>query len=120
MKTLMTIPKKRELQRHQRVSGGFLLRGLLSVLLVFSLVFPLSYSKSEEATSSNLLKNKGFEDSTNTTNIPEWTVDGDGYVCNTCGPYGGNAVMTDKRGGANGARSGSIIVIKSKYYFQLL
>ena len=96
----MTIPKKRELQRHQRVSGGFLLRGLLSVLLVFSLVFPLSYSKSEEATSSNLLKNKGFEDSTNTTNIPEWTVDGDGYVCNTCGPFGGNAVMTDKRGGA--------------------
>ena len=96
----MTIPKRKELQKHQRVSGGFLLPVLLPVLLVFSLVFPLSYSKSEEVTSDQLLKNRGFEDSTNTTTVPEWTVEGDGYVCNTCGPFGGNAVMTDKRGGA--------------------
>ena len=100
MKIPTITQKKKELRRHQKVLGGFLLPGLLSVLLVFSLVFPLSYSKAEEATSSNLLKNKGFENSTNTTNVPEWTVEGDGYVCNTCGPWGGNAVMTDKRGGA--------------------
>ena len=99
MKTLMTIPKRKELLKHQRSLGGFLLR-LSLVLLVCSLAFPLSYSKAEETTSGQLLKNRGFEDSTNTTNVPEWTVEGDGYVCNTCGPWGGNAVMTDKRGGA--------------------
>ena len=100
MRTLMIILKKKELQKHQKILGGFLLPVLLSVLLVFSLVFPLSYSKAEEATSNQLLENRGFEDSTNTTTVPEWTVEGDGYVCNTCGPWGGNAVMTDKGGGA--------------------
>ena len=95
----MTIPKRKELLKHQRSLGGFLPQ-LSLVLLVCSLAFPLSYSKAEEATSGQLLKNRGFENSTNTTTVPEWTVEGDGYVCNTCGPWGGNAVMTDKRGGA--------------------
>ena len=99
MKPLMTIPQRKELQKHQKSLGGFLPQ-LSLVLLVCSLVFLPSYSKTEEATSGQLLQNRGFEDSTNTTNVPEWTVEGDGYVCNTCGPWGGNAVMTDKRGGA--------------------
>ena len=95
----MITPKKKELQRHQKVLGGFLLPGLLSVLLVFSLVFPLSYSKaSDTETSSQLLKNKGFEANTNSTNPTYWTNDGDGYVCNTCGPAGGNALKTAKEG----------------------
>ena len=95
MKPLMTIPKKRELQKHQKVSGGFLLPVLLPVLLVFSLVFPLSYSKAEEATSSNLLSNQGFQ----TGNTNDWTKSGNVSICSTCGPHGGKAAMTDKVGG---------------------
>ena len=70
MRTLMIILKKKELQKHQKILGGFLLPVLLSVLLVFSLVFPLSYSKAEEATSNQLLENRGFEESTDTTTVP--------------------------------------------------
>jgi hypothetical protein len=99
MKIPMITPKKKELQRHQKVLGGFLLPGLLSVLLVFSLVFPLSYSKaSDTETSSQLLNNKGFESNTNTSSPTNWTNVGDGYVCNSCGPAGGNALKTAKDG----------------------
>lgn len=99
MKIPMITPKKKESQRHQKVLGGFLLPGLLSVLLVFSLVFPLSYSKaSDTETSSQLLNNKGFESNTNTSSPTNWTNVGDGYVCNTCGPAGGNALKTAKDG----------------------
>jgi len=44
--------------------------------------------------SSNYLNNKGFESSTNSTSAPNWTTDGGVYVCNTCGPKGGNALQT--------------------------
>ena len=68
MKPLMTIPQKKETQKHQRVSGGFLPQQL-SVLLVCSLVFPPSYSKAEDTeTSGQLLSNQGFESNKNTTN----------------------------------------------------
>ena len=99
MKIPMITPKKNESPRHQKVLGGFLLPGLLSVLLVFSLVFPLSYSKaSDTETSSQLLNNKGFESNTNTSSPTNWTNVGDGYVCNSCGPAGGNALKTAKDG----------------------
>ena len=95
----MITPKKNESPKHQRVSGGFLQPGLWSVLLVCFLVFLPSYSKaSDTETSSQLLKNKGFEANTNSTNPTYWTNDGDGYVCNTCGPAGGNALKTAKEG----------------------
>ena len=99
MKIPMITPKKKELQRHQKVLGGFLLPGLLSVLLVFSLVFLPSYSKaSDTETSSQLLNNKGFESNTNTSSPTNWTNNGDGYICNRCGPAGGNALKTAKDG----------------------
>ena len=99
MKTLMTTPKKKESLKHQIVLGGFQLRGLWSVLLVCSLVFLPSYSKaSDTETSNQLLNNKGFESNTNTSSPTNWTNDGDGYVCNTCGPAGGNALKTAKDG----------------------
>jgi len=94
MKNPMTILKKRELLKHQKSSGGFL--PLLSlVLLVCSLAFLPSYSKaSDTETSPQLLNNKGFEANTNSTSPSNWTKNGDAYVCNTCGPYGGNALKT--------------------------
>ena len=61
-----------------------------SLALGCCLVFP--YPSSSEETTSNLLSNPGFESSTNTSTIPEWTATGDGYICNSCGPGGGNAV----------------------------
>ena len=101
MKPLMTIPQKKETQKHQRVSGGFLPQ-LLSVLLVCSLVFLPSYSKAEDTeTSGQLLSNQGFESNKNTTNPTNWTVKGTGqYVCDTCGPVGGNALRTNQSGGS--------------------
>jgi len=94
MKSLMTILKKRELLKHQKSSGGFLPQ-LSLVVLVCSLVFLPSYSsKAEEVTSGQLLQNRGFEANTNTTSPSNWTKNGDAYVCNTCGPYGGNALKT--------------------------
>ena len=90
----MTILKKRELLKHQKSSGGFLPQ-LSLVVLVCSLVFLPSYSsKAEEVTSGQLLQNRGFEANTNTTSPSNWTKNGDAYVCNTCGPYGGNALKT--------------------------
>ena len=101
MKPLMIIPQKKEIQKHQRVLGGFLPQ-LLSVLLVCSLVFPPSYSKAEDTeTSGQLLSNQGFESNKNTTNPTNWTVKGTGqYVCDTCGPVGGNALRTNQSGGS--------------------
>ena len=91
MKNLMTILKKRELLKHQARLGGF----LPLVLLAFSLVFLPSYSKaSDTETSPQLLNNRGFEANTNSTSPSNWTKNGDVYVCNTCGPYGGNALKT--------------------------
>ncbi len=95
MKPLMTILKKRELLKNQTRLGGF----LPLVLLVFSLVFLPSYSRaSDTETSGQLLTNQGFESNTNTTSPTGWTNTGDGYVCNSCGPYRGNALKTAKEG----------------------
>ena len=95
MKPLMTILKKKGLLKHQAHLGGF----LPLVLLAFSLVFLPSYSKaSDTETSSQLLNNKGFESNTNTSSPTNWTNVGDGYVCNSCGPAGGNALKTAKDG----------------------
>jgi len=57
-------------------------------------------SSSDTTTSGQLLDNQGFEDSTNTTTSPNWTKKGEIYICDTCGPYGGNAMITDKTGGS--------------------
>ena len=72
------------------------LLGLLACLLVY----PSSSSGSDTTTSGQLLNNKGFEDSTNTTTSPNWTKKGEIYICDTCGPFGGNAMKTDKTGGS--------------------
>ena len=97
----MTTPQKRETQKHQKSLGGFLPQ-LSLVLLVCSLVFLPFYSKAEDTeTSSQLLNNKGFESNKNTTNPSNWTVKGTGqYVCDTCGPFGGNALKTNQSGGS--------------------
>jgi hypothetical protein len=45
-------------------------------------------------TTPQMLKNRGFESSTNTTTVPDWTTSGSVKVCDTCGPFGGNALQT--------------------------
>ena len=47
-----------------------------------------------EETTGQLLNNRGFESSTNTSNVPNWDTSGSVNVCNTCGPFGGNALQT--------------------------
>ncbi len=45
-------------------------------------------------TTNQYLQNRGFESSTNTTTAPNWNTSGSVKVCNTCGPFGGNALQT--------------------------
>ena len=45
-------------------------------------------------TTPNMLANPGFESNRNTTNPTSWTRTGSVYVCDACGPYGGNALKT--------------------------
>jgi hypothetical protein len=66
------------------------------LVLGYCLVFP-SLSSSEETT-PNLISNPGFESSTNTSTVPNWTATGDGYICNSCGPGGGNALKSGGEG----------------------
>jgi len=47
-----------------------------------------------QETTGQLLNNRGFESSTNTSNVPNWDTSGSVNVCNTCGPFGGNALQT--------------------------
>lgn len=47
-----------------------------------------------QETTGELLKNRGFESSTNTSNVPDWNTSGSVNVCDTCGPFGGNALQT--------------------------
>ena len=47
-----------------------------------------------QETTGQLLNNRGFESSTNTSNVPNWNTSGSVNVCNTCGPFGGNALQT--------------------------
>lgn len=80
---------------------GFTLRAVsFSALLACFLVFPSSYSSAEDTkTSDQLLNNQGFESSTNSINsAPNWSINGSTKVCDTCGPFGGNALITDKEG----------------------
>ncbi len=46
------------------------------------------------ATTGQLLNNRGFESNTNTANPTNWNTSGSVNVCNTCGPFGGNALQT--------------------------
>ena len=95
-----TTQMKKELQKHPAVEST--LRAVsFSALLACSLAFLPSYSSANDTEiSDQLLNNRGFESSTNTSNsAPNWTVKGNTYICNSCGPWGGNAVKTDKVGG---------------------
>ena len=47
-----------------------------------------------QETTGQLLNNRGFESSTNTSNVPNWDTSGSVNICNTCGPFGGNALQT--------------------------
>ena len=55
------------------------------------------------ATTGQYLKNRGFESSTNTTTAPDWTTSGSVKVCDTCGPFGGNALQTGPETGGGTA-----------------
>jgi len=81
---------------------------LLYSLVVCSLVYP-SYSDAQETeTTKNLLTNPGFEASTNTENVPGWDTSGEGFVCDTCGPYGGNAIQSGNESTGGGTVSQTI------------
>ncbi len=55
---------------------------------------------SDTTTSGQLLDNRGFETERNTTSPSDWTTKGGVYICDTCGPWGGNAMKTNKTGGS--------------------
>ena len=44
--------------------------------------------------SPNLLENPGFQDSSNTTNVPDWNTTGGVFVGATCGPGLGKCLQT--------------------------
>jgi len=74
--------------------------GLLRLEFWLVLVCCLAFHSSSfsEETTNNLLSNPGFESSTNTSTVPNWTATGDGYICNSCGPAGGNALKSGGEG----------------------
>jgi len=81
---------------------------LLYSLVVCSLVYP-SYSDAQETeTTKNLLTNPGFEAETNTSDPTGWTATGSGNVCDTCGPYGGNAIQSGNESTGGGTVSQTI------------
>ena len=80
----------------------------LLVLLGCFLVYP-SYSDAQETeTTKNLLTNPGFEAETNTSDPTGWTATGSGNVCDTCGPYGGNAIQSGNESTGGGTVSQTI------------
>lgn len=76
------------------------------LLVVFLSVFPHLSLNAQEAdpteeteTTSNVLANPGFESNTNTGSPTNWTVeDGQVFICDRCGPFGGNALTTGNEG----------------------
>ena len=69
----MTIQKKKETQKNQKLLGGFLQPVLLPVLLVCSLVFPSSYSNAGDGVNSNTITS-GTTVTTSTGNPTSGTV----------------------------------------------
>ena len=108
----MTIPTMKNLKK--KVYRQCILLAALLVLAVFFLVSHSSSSKADDGhdtqTSGQLLNNRGFEANVNTASPSNWTVNGEVYVCNTCGPYGGNALITkgEKDGGTGGLVSQTV------------
>jgi hypothetical protein len=51
-------------------------------------------TEGKSETTGQLLNNRGFEDSTSTSTVPNWDTSGSVNVCDTCGPFGGNALQT--------------------------
>ena len=96
--------KNKTMTRTTSQAGLFWVRPLL--LVVFLSVFPHLSLNAQEAdpteeteTTSNVLSNPGFESNTNTGSPTNWTVeDGQVFICDRCGPFGGNALTTGNEG----------------------
>lgn len=96
--------KNKTMTRTTSQAGLFWVRPLL--LVVFLSVFPHLSLNAQEAdpteeteTTSNVLANPGFESNTNTGSPTNWTVeDGQVFICDSCGPFGGNALTTGNEG----------------------
>jgi hypothetical protein len=63
--------------------------------------------QTKSVTTSNFVKNPGFEASTNTTTAPNWNTSGSVVVGDTCGPAGGNCLQTGNQstGGGTAAQT---------------
>lgn len=102
--------KNKTMTRTTSQAGTFWAWPLL--LVVFLSVFPHLSLNAQEAdpteetqTTGNVLNNRGFESNTNTTSPHNWTVeDGQVFICNTCGPFGGNALKTGNEGTHGGGK----------------
>ncbi len=58
--------------------------------------------------SPNLLENPGFQDSSNTTNVPDWNTTGGVFVGATCGPGLGKCLQTGNETTGGGAVSQTV------------
>lgn len=96
--------KNKTMTRTTSQAGTFWAWPLL--LVVFLSAFPHLSLNAQEAdpteeteTTSNVLSNPGFESNTNTGSPTNWTVeDGQVFICDRCGPFGGNALTTGNEG----------------------
>ena len=88
----------------QSIGGGLEVHTTTTVEEVTeSVTTTTTTEESTTVTSPNLLQNPGFEASTNTTTVPNWTTGGSVFVGNTCGPGRGNCLQTGNETTGGGA-----------------
>ena len=64
--------------------------------------------QTKSVTTSNFVKNPGFEASTNTTTAPNWNTSGSVVVGDTCGPAGGNCLQTGNQSTSGGTAAQTV------------
>ncbi len=94
----------------QSIGGGLEVHTTTTVEEVTESVTTTTTTEGEPTTvvSPNLLENPGFQDSSNTTNVPDWNTTGGVFVGATCGPGLGKCLQTGNETTGGGAVSQTV------------
>lgn len=93
----------------QSIGGGLEVHTTTTVEEVTeSVTTTTTTEQSTTVTSPNLLTNPGFESSTNSSTVPNWTTTGGVFVQDTCGPGRGNCLQTGNESTGGGAVSQTV------------
>ena len=94
----------------QSIGGGLEVHTTTTVEEITESVTTTTTTEGEPTTvvSPNLLENPGFQDSSNTTNVPDWNTTGGVFVGATCGPGLGKCLQTGNETTGGGAVSQTV------------